>query len=120
MEVSIIESSPKSKENTLLQVVKAKYSIFKAVEISDLTNATIVNHKTAEFLENKLRKTLEEICSLDRHHIVDCYGIPPELLTKEFISNYGNYNHMKWFKAYKQLRNTSTNNKIAVEAISHK
>ncbi|PKY34596.1 hypothetical protein RhiirB3_454457 [Rhizophagus irregularis] len=55
--------------------------------------------------------------SLDWHHIVDCYGISPEILTEDFISKYGNYNHMKWFRAYKQLRDVDTNNKIAVEAI---
>ncbi|CAI2191707.1 11825_t:CDS:10, partial [Funneliformis geosporum] len=60
--------------------------------------------KTAELLENKPMKILEEMCSLDRYHIVDYYGVPPELLTKDFISKYGNYNHMKWFRAYKQLR----------------
>ncbi|CAI2189843.1 15688_t:CDS:2, partial [Funneliformis geosporum] len=37
----------------------------KAKEISAITNATIVNCKTAEFLKNKLKKALEEIRSLD-------------------------------------------------------
>ncbi|RGB23924.1 hypothetical protein C1646_676759 [Rhizophagus diaphanus] len=67
----------------------------EAEEISDVSNATIVNRETAEFLENKLRKTLEEMRSLDWHHIVECYGILPESLTKDFISKYENYNHMK-------------------------
>ncbi|CAI2202031.1 19823_t:CDS:1, partial [Funneliformis geosporum] len=53
-----------------------------------------------------------------RHHIVDCYEIPPETLTEDFISKYGNYNHMKWFRAYRQLRDAGTNNDMAVEAIS--
>ncbi|GBB97001.1 hypothetical protein RclHR1_28990002 [Rhizophagus clarus] len=103
MIISIIESDPKSNENTLSQVVKAKCSVVKADEISDITNANILDHETAEFLESKPRKTLEEMHSLDRHHIVDCYGISPESLTENFISKYGNYNHMKWFRAYKQL-----------------
>src|SRR3990170_1224327 len=104
MEVSIIESGSKSEENILLQVVKANCTIVKAEEISDISNATIVNHETAEFLENKPKKTLEEMHSLDRHHIVECYGISPELLTENFISKYGDYNHMRWFRAYRQLR----------------
>ncbi|CAI2190049.1 2557_t:CDS:2, partial [Funneliformis geosporum] len=59
IEVSIIESGPKSEENTLSQVVKAKCSIVKAKEVSDISNATIINHETAELLENKPKKTLE-------------------------------------------------------------
>jgi hypothetical protein len=120
MIISIIKSGSKSNENTLSQVVKAKCSVVKADEISDITNANILDRETAKFLENKPRKTLEEMRSLDRHHIVDCYGIPPELLTEDFISKYGNYNHMKWFRAYKQLRDAGTNNEMAVEAITCK
>ncbi|CAI2195011.1 10129_t:CDS:1, partial [Funneliformis geosporum] len=81
-------------------------SIVKAEEISDISNAFIVNHKTAELLENKPKKTLEEMHSLDQHHIVNCYGISSELLTEDFISKYGNYNHMKCFRAYRQLLDT--------------
>ncbi|CAI2196868.1 14905_t:CDS:1, partial [Funneliformis geosporum] len=66
-------------------MVKVSSSIIKAKEISAITNTTIVNHETAEFLENKLKKTLEEIRSLDQYHIADCYEISPELLTEEFI-----------------------------------
>src|ERR1044071_6231518 len=58
--------------------------------------------------------------SLDRHHIVECYEISPESLTENFISKYGNYNHMKWFRAYRQLRDAGTNNETAVEAIASK
>jgi hypothetical protein len=116
MGVSIIESGPKSEENTLSQVVKVKCSIVKAEEISDISNATIVNHETAEFLENKPKKTLEEMQSLDRHHIVECYEISPELLTEDFISKYGDLNHMRWFRAYRQLRDAGTDNETAVEA----
>src|SRR4051794_3708904 len=94
MLISIIEFDPKSNENTLLQVVKAKCSVVKAEEISAITNATIINHETAEFLESKPKKTLEEIRSLDRHRIADCYEISSESLTEKFISKYGNYNHM--------------------------
>ena len=122
MIISIIEPISKSDENVILlsQVVKAKFSIIKAEEISDVSNATIVDRETAEFLENKPKKTLEEMQSLDQHHIVDCYDILPESLTEDFILKYGNFNHMKWFRAYKQLRDASTNNKIAVEAITRK
>ena len=120
MIISIIEFDPKSNENTLSQVVKAKCSVVKADEISDITNANILDRETAEFLENKPRKTLEEMRSLDQHHIVNCYEISSELLTENFISKYGNYNHMKWFRAYKQLRDASTNNETTIEVIFHK
>jgi len=120
MIISIIESGPKSNENTLSQVVKAKCSVVKADEISDITNANILDRETAEFLENKPRKTLEEMRSLDWHYIVDCYGILPKSLTEDFISKYGNFNHMKWFRAYRQLRDAGTNNGVAVEAIIRK
>ncbi|GES73971.1 putative helicase [Rhizophagus clarus] len=122
MIISIIEPIPKSEEKivSLSQVVKANSSIVKAEEISDVSNATIVDRETAEFLENKPRKTLEEMRSLDRHHIVECYEISPESLTEDFISKYGNYNHMKWFRAYRQLRDAGINNKTAVEAIIRK
>src|SRR2546429_3272612 len=90
------------------------------VQIPTLSNATIVNCKTAELLENKPKKTLEEMRSLDWHHIVECYEIPPELLTKNFILKYGDYNHMRWFRAYRQLRDAGTDNEMAVEAITRK
>src|SRR5947207_458701 len=95
---------------SLFQVVKTNSSTVKAEEILEITNATIVNHETAEVLENKPKKILEEIRSLDRHHIADCYEISPESLTEDFISKYGNYNHLKWFRAYKQLRDAGINN----------
>jgi len=69
--------------------------IIKAEEISDISNTRILDHEIAEVLENKLKKTLEKMRSLDRHHIVECYEIPPESLIEEFISKYGNYNHIK-------------------------
>lgn len=100
--------------------MKASSSTIKVEEIADVSNATIVNRETAELLENKPKKTLEEMHSLDQHHIVDCYESSPESLTENFISKYGNYNHMKWFRAYKQLRDAGTNNETAVKAISHK
>ncbi|CAI2201763.1 11584_t:CDS:1, partial [Funneliformis geosporum] len=122
MRISIIEPIPKSEENVVLlsQVMKANSSIVKVEEISDVSNATIVDHETAEFLENKSRKTLEEMRSLDWHHIVECYEISPKLLTENFISKYGGYNHMRWFRAYRQLRDASTNNEIAIEVITRK
>src|SRR5256714_11852682 len=100
MIISTIESIPKPNENviSLSQVVKVNSATVKAEEISDVSNATIVNCETAEFLENKPKKTLEEMQSLDRHHIVNCYDILLESLTKDFISKYGNFNHMKWFR----------------------
>ena len=49
MIISIIEPIPKSEENILSQVVKANCTIVKAEEISDISNATIINHETAEF-----------------------------------------------------------------------
>ena len=111
---------PEDTTMSLSQTVKASSSTIKAEEIADVSNATIVDRETAELLENKPKKTLEEMRSLDRHHIVDCYEISPESLTENFISKYGNYNHMKWFRAYKQLRDAGTNNGVAVEVITHK
>ncbi|GBB86023.1 hypothetical protein RclHR1_12470004 [Rhizophagus clarus] len=83
-----MELIPKPEDTTILlfQTVKASSSIIKVEEIADVSNATIVDHETAELLENKPKKTLEEICSLDRHHIVKCYEISPESLTENFIS----------------------------------
>ncbi|GES79184.1 hypothetical protein GLOIN_2v1777834 [Rhizophagus clarus] len=122
MVISVIELIPKPEDTTmsLSQTVKACSSTIKAEEIADVSNATIVDRETAELLENKPRKTLEEMRSLDRHHIVECYEIPPESLTEEFISKYGNFNHMKWFRAYRQLRDAGTDNETAVEAITRK
>src|ERR1044071_2257600 len=122
MIISIIEPIPKYDENvtSLSQVVKLNSATVKAEEISAITNANILDHETAELLESKTKKTLEEICSLDQHHIADCYEISSESLTEEFISKYGNYNHMKWCRAYKQLRDAGTDNETAVEAITRK
>ena len=105
MVISVIKLIPKPEDTTmsLSQTVKACSSTIKAEEIADVSNATIIDCETAKLLENKPRKTLEEMHSLDRHHIVECYEIPPESLTEEFISKYGNFNHMKWFRAYRQL-----------------
>ena len=117
MVVSIKESVLKSKENILSQIVKTKCSIIKMEEISDITNANILDRETAKFLENKSKKTLGEMCSLDWHHIVKYYEISPKSLTEDFISKYENYNYMKWFRAYRQLRDAGINNEMAVEAI---
>ena len=97
MIISIIEPIPKSDENviSLSQVVKAKSSIIKAEEMINIANANILDRETAEFLENKPKKILEEMRSLDWHHIVECYEISPESLTEDFILKYGDYNHMK-------------------------
>jgi len=117
-----MEFIPKPEDTTmsLSQTVKASSSTIKAEKIADVSNTTIIDHETAKLLENKSKKTLEKMRSLDWHHIVNCYEISPESLTENFISKYGNYNHMKWFRTYKQLRDAGTNNKMAVEAISHK
>ncbi|CAI2197429.1 16075_t:CDS:2, partial [Funneliformis geosporum] len=79
MIISIIELIPKSDENivSLSQAVKTNSSIVKAEEILDIANANILDH---------------------------CYEISPELLTEDFISKYGNYKHMRWFRAYRQIR----------------
>ncbi|GET01092.1 hypothetical protein GLOIN_2v1826084 [Rhizophagus clarus] len=58
--------------------------------------------------------------SLDRHHIMECYEISSELLTENFISKYGGYNNMRWFRAYRQLRNAGISNETVVEAIIRK
>src|ERR1043165_9787326 len=91
MVITIIELILKPKDNTisLFQTVKVSLSSIKAEEISDISNARILYHEIAEVLENKPKKTLEEMRSLDRHHIVECYEIPPESLTEEFILKYG-------------------------------
>ncbi|CAG8672167.1 14546_t:CDS:10 [Cetraspora pellucida] len=88
MVVSVIEPTPKPEDNTMLltETVKECSSVIKAEEISDLANANIINRETAEHLENKPKKTLEEMRALDWHYIVNCYNIAPESLTKEFIS----------------------------------
>src|SRR5436305_10522409 len=86
MVISVMELIPKPEGTTILlsKTVKASFSTIKADEMSDITNANILNCETAEFLENKPRKTLEEMRSLDWHHIVDCYGVSPESLTENF------------------------------------
>ena len=95
--ISIIESISKSNKNIILlsQVMKVNSATIKAEEILKITNASIFDHEITEFLENKPRKTLEEMCSLNQYHIVNCYQISSKLLIKDFISEYGNYNHMK-------------------------
>ncbi len=67
MVISVMELIPKPEDITISfsQTVKASSSIIKAEEISDISNASIVNHETAELLENKPKKTLEEMRSLD-------------------------------------------------------
>lgn len=119
MIVSVIKATPKPKEDdiSLTALVKASSSAIKTEEISVIANANILNHEMAEHLENKPRKTLEEMYALNRYHIADCYGMSPESLTEDFITDYGKYDHMKWFRSYKKLRDAGTNNETAVEAI---
>ncbi len=59
MVISVMELIPKPEGITMLlsQTVKASFFTIKADEISDITNANILDHETAEFLENKPRKT---------------------------------------------------------------
>ncbi|CAI2171778.1 15816_t:CDS:2 [Funneliformis geosporum] len=61
------EPISKSDENiiSLSQAVKANSSIIKAEEISDISNVTILDRETAEFLENKPKKTLDKMWSLE-------------------------------------------------------
>ena len=58
MLISIIEPIPKPEDTmtSLSQIVKASSSIIKAEEISNISNATIVDHETAELLEEDLRR----------------------------------------------------------------
>ncbi|GES98584.1 hypothetical protein GLOIN_2v1761404 [Rhizophagus clarus] len=95
MTIFTIKPIPKYDENviSLSQVVKMNSATVKAEEILVITNATIINY---------------------------CYEISPKSLIEKFILKYRNYNHMKWFRAYRQLRDADTNNKMAVEAITHK
>ncbi|CAG8754090.1 2790_t:CDS:2 [Cetraspora pellucida] len=95
MIIFIIEFGSKSNVNviSLSQVVKMNSATVKAEEISAITNAIIVNH---------------------------CYKISSKSLTEKFILKYGNYNHMKWFRAYKQLRDAGIDNETAVGAITCK
>ena len=67
MIISTIESIPKPGENvtSLSQVMKVNSATVKAEKISEITNANILDHETVELLENKSRKTLEEMRSLD-------------------------------------------------------
>ncbi|RHZ85037.1 hypothetical protein Glove_73g27 [Diversispora epigaea] len=119
MVVSIIEVTPKSKDSvSLTEAVKVCSSVIKAEGISDIANANILNHEMAECLENKPKKTLEEMHALSRYHIVECYGISPESITEEFITDYGKYDHMKWFRNLRKLRDAGADNGTAVEAIT--
>ncbi|CAJ0745405.1 14495_t:CDS:2 [Entrophospora sp. SA101] len=121
MVVSIIKATPKAKDNTmtLTETVKGHSSVIKAEEISKIANANILNHEMVDHLENKPKKTLEEMHALSRYHIADCYEISPESLTEEFITDYGKYDHMRWFRNLRKLRDAGTDNMTAVEAITH-
>ncbi|CAG8811699.1 12046_t:CDS:2, partial [Gigaspora rosea] len=120
MVVSIIEVTPKSEEDfvSLTKVVRICSSVIKAEEISDIANANILNHEMAKHLENKPKKTLIEMNALSRYRIAECYGLPLESLTEEFITDYGKYDEMKWFRNLQKLRDAGTNNESAVEAIT--
>ncbi|CAG8771663.1 18305_t:CDS:2, partial [Gigaspora rosea] len=98
MVVSIIKATPKAKDDTmtLTETVKGYSSVIKAEEISDIANANILNYEMAEHLENKPKKTLEEMYAL----------------------NYDKYDYMKWFRNIRKLRDAGTDNKTAVEAVT--
>ncbi|RIB18313.1 hypothetical protein C2G38_2036999 [Gigaspora rosea] len=114
------EVTPKSEEDfvSLTKVVRICSSVIKAEEISDIANANILNHEMAKHLENKPKKTLIEMNALSRYRIAECYGLPLESLTEEFITDYGKYDEMKWFRNLQKLRDAGTNNESAVEAIT--
>ncbi|CAH1768965.1 12669_t:CDS:2, partial [Entrophospora sp. SA101] len=120
MKVSIIEVTPKSEKDSvsLTESVKVCSSVIKAEEISKIANANILNHEMVDHLENKPKKTLEDMHALSRYRIADCYNMTPESITEDFISEYGKYDHMKWFRSYKKLRDAGINNETAVEAIT--
>ncbi|CAG8474988.1 11716_t:CDS:2 [Cetraspora pellucida] len=90
MIVSIIKSITKSENNdaSLLKTVRVYSSIVKAEEISDIVNADILDHKMAEHLENSFKKSLNEIHTLRRYYIAECYKHLLESLTKKFIAEY--------------------------------
>ncbi|CAG8481769.1 3609_t:CDS:2 [Cetraspora pellucida] len=90
MIISIIKATPKAKDDTmtLTETVKGYSSAIKAKEILDIANANILNHEMARHLENKPKKTLEEIYVLNQYHIADCYGVSPKSITEEFITDY--------------------------------
>ncbi len=89
MIISIIELISKPKDNTisLSQTVKVSSSIIKAKEISNILNVCILDHEIVEVLENKLKKTLKKMLSLD------------------------------WHYAYRQLWDAGINNETAIKAI---
>ncbi|CAG8779865.1 11171_t:CDS:2, partial [Cetraspora pellucida] len=108
--VSIIKVTPKAKDNTVIltEPVKRYSSAIKAEEISDIANANILNHEMAEHLKNKPKKTLEEM-----------HALTPESLTEDFITDYGKYNEMKWFRNLRKLRDAGIDNETVVNAIVH-
>ncbi|RHZ87092.1 hypothetical protein Glove_40g140 [Diversispora epigaea] len=118
MMVSIIEVTPKSKDSvSLTEAMKLCSFIIKTEEILKIANANILNHKMVDHLENKPKKTLEKMYALSQYHISECYGMTSESLTEEFITDYGKYDHMKWFRNLWKLRDADIDNKTAVNAI---
>ncbi|CAJ0879384.1 9718_t:CDS:2, partial [Entrophospora sp. SA101] len=122
MLIDILDSVPLPKDveeklNSLKNKVDVHSIVCKAKEEKEIANANIINHETAEVLENKPKKTLEEMRALKRFHIAECYGLPSESLTEEFIADYGRYDEMKWFRNLRKLRDAGTDNGTAVEAI---
>jgi hypothetical protein len=123
MEIDILEFAHLAEnEKKALKVLKNMVDVHsiacKAEGEREIANATIINHETAEILENKPKKTLEEMQALKRFCISECYGLPSESLTKEFITNYGVYDEMKWFRNLQKLRDAGTNNGTSVEVIT--
>ncbi|RHZ44361.1 hypothetical protein Glove_736g4 [Diversispora epigaea] len=122
MGIDILESValPKPGDGTisLTGIIKACSLVIKAEGISNITNANIINHEMAEILKNKSKKTLEEIRALKQFHIAECYRLSSESLTEKFITDYSEYNEMRWFRNLRKLRDVDTNNKTAVEAVT--
>src|SRR6185436_20008542 len=86
--IDILDSVPLPRdEEEKLKSLKNKVDIHsitrKAEGEREIANANIINHETAEILENKPKKTLGEMRALKRFHIADCYGLPSESLTED-------------------------------------
>jgi Origin of replication binding protein len=123
MLIDILESVrlPETEKEALASLknkVDVHSIVCKAEGEREIANANIINHETAEILENKPKKTLEEMRALKRFRIAECYGVLSESLTEDFITYYGEHNEMKWFRNLRKLRDAGSNNETAVEAIT--
>ncbi|RHZ81902.1 hypothetical protein Glove_117g519 [Diversispora epigaea] len=115
MEIDILEfahlaENEKEALKALKNMVDVHSIACKAEGEREIANATIINYEMAEILENKPKKILEEMQALKRFRISECYRLPSESLTEEFITDYGVYDEMKWFRNLWKLRDAGTNN----------